>query len=240
VLTQLGLPPVNTAHSGTRRQRVPALSPEQRRAALVAATIPLLREHGADVSTRQIAEAAGVAEGTIFGVFKDKNSLLRAAVLAALDPAPLLRDLRSIDPALPLRQRLIAAARLVRAHVADQGALFYLVRGPLFADDRRSLGELMAGRYLILNELASLIEPDARRLRCSPAVAARLLLSLVGTPPGALRGLDEHLTEEEAVSIILDGLLVRSGLDEAVATSDVVPPASDTRPASSPAADRPS
>lgn len=233
------LPPVNAAHSGTRRQRVPALSPEQRRAALIAATIPLLREHGADVSTRQIAEAAGVAEGTIFGVFKDKPSLLRAAVLAALDPTPLLRDLKSIDPALPLRQRMIAAARLVRAHAADQGALFYLVRGPLFADDRRSLGELMAGRYLILNELTSLIEPDARLLRRSPAVAARLLLSLVGSPPGALRGLDEHLSEEEAVSVILDGLLVRPGTDEALAEDDTVVAARDTRPAQPPAADQP-
>jgi AcrR family transcriptional regulator len=230
---------VNTAHSGTRRQRVPALSPEQRRAALIAATIPLLREHGADVSTRQIAEAAGVAEGTIFGVFKDKVSLLRAAVLAALDPTPLLRDLRSIDPALPLRQRLIAAARLVRAHAADQGALFLLVRGPLFADDRRSLGELMAGRYLVLNELTSLIEPDARLLRRSPAVAARLLLSLVGSPPGAFRGLDEHLTEEEAVSIILDGLLVRPGADELPTEDDVVSAVGDNLPAQPPAADRP-
>jgi len=173
---------VNAAHSGTRRQRVPALSPEQRRAALIAATIPLLREHGANVSTRQIAEAAGVAEGTIFGVFKDKVSLLRAAVLAALDPTPLLRDLKAIDPGLPLRARLVAAARLVRAHVADQGSLYFLVRGPLFADDRRSLGELMAGRYLILNELTSLIEPDARLLRRSPAVAARLLRSTKTSP----------------------------------------------------------
>lgn len=227
---------VNAAHSGTRRQRVPALSPEQRRAALIAATIPLLREHGANVSTRQIAEAAGVAEGTIFGVFKDKVSLLRAAVLAALDPTPLLRDLKAIDPGLPLRARLVAAARLVRAHVADQGSLYFLVRGPLFADDRRSLGELMAGRYLILNELASLIEPDARLLRRSPAVAARLLLSLVGSPRGAFGALDENLTEEEAVSIILDGLLVPPEPDDG--PGDIVSAALDALPASPPATDR--
>ena len=91
-----------------RRQRVPALSPEERRAALIAATIPLLREHGASVSTRQIADAAGVAEGTIFGVFKDKASLLKAAVASALDPAPLLRGLKAVDPVLPLRRRLVA------------------------------------------------------------------------------------------------------------------------------------
>lgn len=198
---------------------MPALSPEERRAALIAATIPLLREHGTDVSTKQIADAAGVAEGTIFGAFKDKASLLRAAVLAALDPQPLLRDLKAIDPALALRQRLVEAARLVREHVAGHGAIFFVVRGPLFGErasrtskpgdsSRNSLVELMATRYLILNELTSLIEADARLLRHSPAIAARLLLSLVGSPRGAYGVLDEPLDDEEAVSLVLDGLLV--------------------------------
>ena len=56
------------------------MAPEDRRAALIAATVPLLHEHGLDVSTRKIAEAAGVAEGTIFGVFPDKHSLVVAAL----------------------------------------------------------------------------------------------------------------------------------------------------------------
>jgi AcrR family transcriptional regulator len=188
--------------SGTRRPRVPALSPEERRAALIAATIPLLRKHGTDVSTRQIADAAGVAEGTIFGVFKDKASLLRAAVVAALDPQPLLRGLKAVDPNLPLRPRLIAAAYLVREHVASHGALFFVVREPLLSNDRSCLVELKATRFLILNE------PDARLLRRSPAIAARLLLSLVGSPRGAFGALDEVLDDEEAVSLVLDGLLV--------------------------------
>jgi len=193
---------------GTRRQRVPALSPEERRAALIAATIPLLREHGTDVSTKQIADAAGVAEGTIFGVFKDKATLLRAAAVSALDPQPLLRDLRNIDLNLPLRARLVVAAGLVREHVAGHGALFLVVRGPLFAGDRSSLVELMATRYLVLNGLTLLIEPDARQLRRSPAIAARLLLSLVGSPRGAFGVLDETFDDEEAVSLVLDGLLI--------------------------------
>jgi AcrR family transcriptional regulator len=199
---------VIASESGTRRQRVPALSAQERRAALITATIPLLREHGTDVSTRQIADAAGVAEGTIFGVFKDKATLLRAAVLSALDPQPLLRELRSIELNLPLRSRLVAAARLIREHVAGHGALFFVVRGPLFAGDRSSLVELMATRYLILNGLTLLIEPDARQLRRSPAIAARLLLTLVGAPGGAFGGLDEPLDDEEAVSLVLDGLLL--------------------------------
>lgn len=194
---------------GTRRQRVPALSAEERRAALIAATIPLLREHGPSLSTRQIAEAAGVAEGTIFGVFKDKASLLRAALVSALDPAPLLRGIRSIDSSLPLRERLVVAARLVREHVASQGSLFFVVRSPALAGDNQALVDFMASRYLILAELTNLIEPDARRLRRAPGTAARLLLALAGSPPGAYGVLDESLDDDAVVSVILDGLLIR-------------------------------
>src|SRR5689334_22800855 len=112
----------------TKRQRVPALSPDDRRAALIEATIPLLRQHGLNVSTRQIADAAGVAEGTIFGVFKDKASLMDAAVAKAFEPTPVVRALREIDPAGDLRTRLVAAAEILRLRMADQWPLLHLLR----------------------------------------------------------------------------------------------------------------
>ncbi len=203
----------------SRRQRVPALSPQERRAALIAATIPLLREHGTAVSTRQIADAAGVAEGTIFGVFKDKTSLLRAAVVAALDPTPLLRQLRAVDLGLPLRSRLAQAARLVREHVTSHGAILFAVRGALFQGDRQGIVEVMATRYLVLNAIATLIEPDARLLRRSPLTAARLLMSFVAVPRGGVLGVpDEPLRDDEVVSLLLDGLLVRPATTDSPST----------------------
>jgi AcrR family transcriptional regulator len=192
-----------------RRQRVPALSAEERRAALITATIPLLREHGTAVSTRQIADAAGVAEGTIFGVFKDKASLIRAAIVSATDPGPLLASLRAVDPALDLRARLVEATRLIREHVSGFGALIYVIRSAAFAADREGLVDLMASRYLVLYELANLIEPDAGRLRRNSSTAARLLLALAASAHGGLSMLDEALADDEVVSLVLDGLLLR-------------------------------
>src|SRR3982751_7043270 len=106
-----------------RRRRVPALAPEERRAALIQATIPLLHEHGLEVSTRQIAAAAGVAEGTIFGVFDSKSSLVVCSVIKALDPQVTLDALAAIDRSRPLRERMVEATELVHARFVENMAL---------------------------------------------------------------------------------------------------------------------
>ena len=79
------------------------MSADDRRRALVDVTLPLLLEHGRTVTTRQIAEAAGVAEGTIFRVFESKDDLVQATLDRAFDIEPFLEDLRRIDPDQPLR-----------------------------------------------------------------------------------------------------------------------------------------
>jgi AcrR family transcriptional regulator len=83
------------------RERAKPLAPDERRAAIIDAVIPLIRERGRDVSTRDIAEAAGVAEGTLFRAFGDKESIVQAAVDRFLDPEPLRDALRGIDPDEP-------------------------------------------------------------------------------------------------------------------------------------------
>ena len=72
--------------TGARPGRAAPMSADDRRQAIVDAVVPLLVTHGEAVSTRQIAEAAGIAEGTIFRVFPDKNALLMAAAAHTLNP----------------------------------------------------------------------------------------------------------------------------------------------------------
>ena len=88
---------------------------EDRQASIIDATIPLLLEFGGDVTSRQIAEAAGIAEGTVFRAFGDKESLIAAAVDRFLDPELLRSQLRSIDHALPLEDKLRLIFTLMKA-----------------------------------------------------------------------------------------------------------------------------
>lgn len=87
-------------------RRARALSVEDRQDMIIGAVTPLVLELGKDVTSRQIAEAAGIAEGTIFRAFGDKETLLNAVVERYLDPLALRTALRSIDPDLSLHDKL--------------------------------------------------------------------------------------------------------------------------------------
>jgi AcrR family transcriptional regulator len=88
------------------RTRARPLSPDDRRAAIIDAVTPLLMEHGRAVTTRQIADAAGIAEGTIFRAFPDKDAIILAAVEKFLDPSGINSRLRAIDPELALEAKV--------------------------------------------------------------------------------------------------------------------------------------
>lgn len=194
-----------------RRKRVPALSPEERRAALIDATIPLLHEHGVDVSTRQIARAAGVAEGTIFGVFETKSSLVVCSVIKALDPGPTLGALAAIDRSLPLHDRLARAAELVHARFAENAHLMSAARRLIVTgrSDPETTRQMTANRALLQEGIAGVLEPDAARLRRSPASVARLLLLLCGAHTYGPFGDPDGFSGAETASLLLDGLLDR-------------------------------
>src|SRR3954471_22378307 len=102
-----------------RRFRAAALPPEERRARIVAATLPLLLAHGSAVTTRQIAEAAGIAEGTIFRAFPDKESLFAAVIESATDTSSVDAALDAIDAGLPLETRLVAVVDILRRRVTE-------------------------------------------------------------------------------------------------------------------------
>jgi len=154
-----------TATVGAKRaplksRRAESLPPDERRAMIIEAMLPLLLEHGEMVTTRQIAEAAGIAEGTIFRVFADKDELIAAVVARAADPAQLEHSLAAIDPDLPLEQAVTAAVRILQRRTLDMARLMASVgprhhkRGPI--PDRQGLVALFtAHRHEITAEPAA-------------------------------------------------------------------------------------
>ncbi len=191
------------------------MSVEARRAMIVHAVLPLLMEHGANVTTSQIARAAGIGEGTIFRAFKDKDELFDACTAEALRPDHVLDAIADIPLDQPLEDRLVEAAEALGAHLERMGALMgalhasgrHKLRDPeQRLKDRRSSGkggrrESMAA---MRGAMVDLFTPEKDQLRLPPEQLASLFLALLFggrrmTPD------DDAPTTRQVVDVFLHG-----------------------------------
>ncbi|MGK5546032.1 TetR/AcrR family transcriptional regulator [Streptomyces sp. URMC 127] len=199
----------------TSRRRAAPMEPDQRRAMIVAAALPLVVEYGSSVSTAKIARAAGIGEGTIFRAFADKDALLAACMAEAVRPDDTVSHLESIALDQPLTARLTEAAEVMHGYMTRLGAVAgalaaagRLERPAPSGKDGRS-PDREAGLAAPRAALAALFEPDQDALRLAPerlADAFQLMLMSAGRP-----GAPEPLTTEELVDLFLNGALTTPG-----------------------------
>ena len=183
--------------AATKSTRATALPLDERRSMIVAATLPLLLEHGDRVTTKQIAEAAGIAEGTIFRAFGDKDEVIAAAIESALDPEPLEAALSAIPGDLEFEAALTAAVLIIQQRVIDIWLLTSSVGTRFHEMTRRPMTDS--------DTLVRLFESHRAQITVEPVIAARLLRALtLSTTHPMLAG--EPKSADELVHLFLHGV----------------------------------
>ncbi|WP_370942176.1 TetR/AcrR family transcriptional regulator [Amycolatopsis sp. cg5] len=199
------------------RRRAPGMNTDQRRAMIIQATLPLIAEHGAAITTSKIAAAAGIGEATIFRVFKDKEELLDACLAEALRPDGALAAIAEIPLDISLHERLIEAAGALEAHVGRMGRVLGAMhasghragprRGaPADGEAPRRGGESRtAGIDQTREALAALFEPEKAGLRLPPEDLASVLLDLLFARSRGASGSREPVCIASLIHLFLHG-----------------------------------
>ncbi len=176
------------------------------------ATRPLLLEHGPAISTRRIAEAAGVAEGTIFRVFESKDELLHACVVDALSPNDFIEQLDAVAPASDLGGLLVAAAsgliergETIRTLIGMLHGQYRLHPAPTDGDQECARPDPRQSREQVLDALVDALTPHAEELRVTPRDAARTLMALTFGATHTLSG-NREFEADQIADLVLHGI----------------------------------
>jgi AcrR family transcriptional regulator len=171
--------------------------------------VPLLAQRGAAVTTKEMAEAAGVAEGTLFAVFDDKRALVTAAIQQRMDAEPLRAELAGVPPQLPLDEKLLVAAAVILPRIEEVKALASALHG-MPAGATKPVGHhpqyQAAWNSAIIDSLTRLLAPHAPQLRVPPVRVARFFASLLFASRTPLAHGDDQLAPTDLVDVILHGV----------------------------------
>lgn len=181
--------------------RARPLSPAERRAAIIAATCPLVIEHGRAVTTSQIALAADIAEGTIFRVFDTKDEVIDAAVAAVFDIEPYVQAVERLQVEGSLDEVVTAAAQLMidrYQHVFRMLSVLGITGPPPFAK-RPEWTERIGRAHAVL------LAPFADQLTLPPREVMRYIRLLTFSGSNAHLTDGQPLTAAEIARLVLHG-----------------------------------
>jgi AcrR family transcriptional regulator len=179
------------------------MSVEDRRESILDAVVPLLLRHGADVTTKDIADAAGIAEGTIFRAFADKEELIQQAVARFMDPEPTYRALEQIDPSMTLEAKVTAVVEIFRERSAGVVGIVSALghRKPRHEHNRDPHAEARAHAIF-----AVLFAPDSDSLRVDQALAVFFIKLLAFGSSMPMFTADRDVDSGQLVDFIMQGI----------------------------------
>ena len=196
----------------TPKQRAEPLSRDERRKAILEAVIPLIVERGARVTTSEMAEAACIAEGTIFRVFPDKPTLIREAVKSSFDPRPDVEALGQVDDDADLETRVRTAAAVLERRFDRVHTLYSVARSLKGSGGRHGDGYRIArdANDHIVAALTELLAGAEDELAVSPAKAAAVLNGLMFAIHFPFNTDQDALTRDDVVTLLLNGVRARN------------------------------
>jgi AcrR family transcriptional regulator len=192
---------------------------DRRRAEILAAAARIFADKGyANTTTREIAEAADVAEGTLYNYFANKREILLAIALETEAP--------------------MEAAVMATEHIQDRDSVVFLVERALNLQEsqvefwRSLLAEAWVDDAILQQFVAIRLQRTHRRLTAfiaervadgllrmvDPSLTAQMIIGIfVGVIAPEVRGVSAPRTAAERralaeaiVDLILDGVLARS------------------------------
>lgn len=192
--------------------RAKPLRPEDRKAAIVAAAMPLIRAHGRDVSTRQLAEAAGVAEGTLFRVFADKDAIIDATLTALLDPGQLIADIGALPATKDLGHRITQLAELLHQRATEMVSFMMVLLQQAKRPQQTCLDSKLHKKQIarVTDALAASLEPFTDQLSVDPRRVALYLRILVMGASRAMLHADTPPTMDDIRDLLLNGVTGKS------------------------------
>lgn len=190
---------------------------EQRRTSILQAAIPLVRKGGRAVTTKEIAQAAGVAEGTVFHVFADKETLIQAVVEHEFEPGHVLAELRTIDPGASLHDRLVRVVEILGQRLTGIFELMTSLGMHRPPDHHHDPGS--PPHFELMAFLTELLQPDTEQLRYSAEQTATLvrLFTFAASHPSITDG--NPLAPQQITDVLLCGITTHPtcGVEDLVA-----------------------